>query len=205
MNVFPIIQKIFDDNNINYSIVKRERQIKVEMPAREIVFCDIVQKLSATFENPKYIDHYYGYIWSANQKFISFNILETGYQTEEMYVYIFKKLPLSKRIAYTDYSHLNAIITNILEKHYYTCDNFIHYCFPGNKYQYFGHGTNHECILTLKRNQLTFSLFEKQSFSETTYRLIPILYKKFKVNISNLDTIQQTLSVCFSLLKNSET
>ena len=60
---------------------------------REIVFVNIVQKLSATFGNPKYIDRYYGYIWSINQKYISFNIIETGYQIEEMYVYIFKKLP----------------------------------------------------------------------------------------------------------------
>ncbi len=38
MNVFPIIQKIFDDNNIHYSIVKKERQIMVKMPVQENVF-----------------------------------------------------------------------------------------------------------------------------------------------------------------------
>ena len=110
-------REIFDDNDINYSIVKRERKIKVEMPVREIVFVNIVQKLSATFGNPKYIDRYYGYIWSINQKYISFNIIETGYQIEEMYVYIFKKLPLARRITYTDYTLLDTMITHTLEKH----------------------------------------------------------------------------------------
>ena len=205
MTVFPIIQKIFDDNNINYSIVKREKQIKVEMPVREFVFCDIVRTLSTTFGNPKYVDRYYGYIWSVNQKFISFNIIETGYQIEEMFLYIFKKLPLSKRIAYTDYLLLDTMITDTLEKHCFTCDNFIHYRFIGNEYLYFGHGIIYECIVTLKRNYLTFSLSEKQLFSETTHRLIPIFYKKFKVNISDLEAIQQTLSICFSSLKDYKT
>lgn len=205
MNVFPIIQKIFDDNNIHYSIVKKERQIMVKMPVRENVFCDIVRILSATFGNPKYVDRYYGYIWFVIQKFISFNIIETGYQIEEMYLYIFKKLPFSKRITYTDYTHLDTMITDTLEKHCFTCDNFIHYRFIGNEYLYFGHGTHYECIVTLKRNYLTFSLSEKQLLSETTHRLIPIFYKKFKVNISDLETIQQTLSKCLSLLKNNET
>ncbi len=201
MNVFPIIQKIFDDNNIHYSIVKKERQIMVKMPVQENVFCDIVRILSATFGNPKYVDRYYGYIWFVNQKFISFNIIETGYQIEEMYLYIFKKLPFSKRITYTDYTHLDTMITDTLEKHCFTCDNFIHYRFIRNEYLYFGHGINYECIVKLKRNYLTFSLSEKQLLSETTYRLIPIFYKKFKVNISDLETIQQTLSKCLSLLK----
>lgn len=205
MNVFPIIQKIFDYNNINYSIVKRERQIKVEMPVREIVFCNIVRELSNTFGNPKYVDRYYGYIWSVNQKFISFNIIETGYQIEEMYLYIFKKLPLSKKIAYTDYLLLDTIITDTLKKHFFTCDNFIHYRFIGNEYLYFGHSINQECIVTLKKNYLTFSLTEKQLLSESTYRLIPIFYKKFKVKINDLETIQQTLSICFSSQKNYET
>ena len=51
----------------------------------------------------------------------------------------------------------------------------------------------------------TFSLSEKQLLSETTYRLIPIFYKEFKVNIRDLETIQQILSKCLSLLKNNET
>ena len=196
---------------------------------REIVFVNIVQKLSATFGNPKYIDRYYGYIWSINQKYISFNIIETGYQIEEMYiwsinqkyisfniietgyqieemyVYIFKKLPLARRITYTDYTLLDTMITHTLEKHCFTCDNFLHYKLIGNEYLYFGHGINYECIVKLKRNCLTFSLSEKQLLSETTYRLIPIFYKKFKVNIRDLETIQQILSKCLSLLKNNET
>ena len=174
------------------------------MPVREIVFVNIVQKLSATFGNPKYIDRYYGYIWSINQKYISFNIIETGYQIEEMYVYIFKKLPLARRITYTDYTLLDTMITHTLEKHCFTCDNFLHYKLIGNEYLYFGHGINYECIVKLKRNCLTFSLSEKQLLSETTYRLIPIFYKKFKVNIRDLETIQQILSKCLSLLKNNE-
>ena len=204
MNVFPVIQKLFDDNDIHYSIVKKEKQIKVEMPVREIVFCDIVRTLSTTFGNPKYVDRYYGYIWSVNQKFISFNTIETGYQIEEMYLYIFKKLPFSKRITYTDYTLLDTMITDTLEKYCFTCDNFIHYRFIGNEYLYFGHGTNYECIVKLKRNYLTFSLSEKQLHSETTYRLIPIFYKKFRLNIGDPETIQQTLSKCLSLLKNNE-
>ena len=115
MNVFPIIQKIFDDNNIHCSIVKREKQIKVELPVREIIFCNIVRILATTFGNPKYVDRYYGYIWSVNQKYISFNIIKTGYQTEEMYLYIFKKLPLSKRITYTDYTLIDTMITDTLK------------------------------------------------------------------------------------------
>lgn len=107
---------------------------------REIVFVNIVQKLSATFGNPKYIDRYYGYIWSINQKYISFNIIETGYQIEEMYVYIFKKLPLARRITYTDYTLLDTMITHTLEKHCFTCDNFLHYKLIGNEYLYFGLG-----------------------------------------------------------------
>ena len=205
MNVFPILQKIFDDNNINYSIVKREREIKVEMPAGEIVFCDIVRKLSNAFGNPKYVDRYYGYIWSVNKKFISFNIIETGYQIEEMYLYIFKRLPFSKRVSYADYTLLDTMINDILEKHCFTCDNFIHYGFIGNEYLYFGHSTNHECIVRLKRKYLVVSLSEKQLISEITYRLIPVFYKKFKVNINDLGTVQQVLSECFSFLKDYKT
>lgn len=55
---------------------------------REIVFVNIVQKLSATFGNPKYIDRYYGYIWSIvklKRNCLTFSLSEKQLLSETTY------------------------------------------------------------------------------------------------------------------------
>lgn len=203
MNLFAIVQKIFNHNNINYSIIKKDKKIKVEMPVQESVFCKIVHEITNAFGEPRYVDLYYGYIWHTNEGFLSFNVIETAYNSEAMYLYIFKKLPFSKRIDYTDYVNLDSMIADTLKEYNFFCDHFIHYSFIGNEYLYFGHGINHECIISLKRNSLRISLSETQKLSETTYRSIPAFNQKFKVKRDDLPSIKRILSECLSFRKNT--
>lgn len=204
MSIFTIVQKIFDDHHINYSVVKKDRKIKVNTPVQETIFCKIVGELSSTFGDPKYVDLYYGYIWSANNRFVSFNVIETGYNNENMYLYIFKKLPFSKKIDYTAYVKLDTMIAGVLEEYNFFCDNFIHCNFIGREYLCFGHSTKHECIISLKRNRLNISILEKQQLSETTHRTVAVFSQKFKVKKDDLSTIRKILSECFSSQKSTE-
>ena len=204
MDIFTFIQKILIDERIAYSISKKNKIIKLNTPVKEIIFCNIVQKFTDVFGNPKFVDSYYGYIWHTNEQFISFNIIETGYNIENMYIYVFKKLPFSKRIDYMDYVKLDTMIADTLNKYNFFCDNLIHYRFTGKEYLYFGHGIKHECIIILKKNYLKISLSEKQH-SKTGYRLIPVFNKNFKISKNDPDAIPKILSMCFCSLENNET
>lgn len=204
MDIFTLIQKILNDEGVEYCILKKDKTIKLKAPANEVNFCAVVQKFTAEFGDPKYVDCYYGYIWSVNDKFLSFNVIETRHYIEDMYIVVFKRLPLSKRTDYKYYFQLDTAITEILRRYNFTCDNFIHYRFIGNEYLYFGRGAEYECIITLKRKCLNISVSAKQQLSENSYRPVLVFNKNFRINIKDIEAIRNTLSACLSSFVNSK-
>ncbi len=203
MDVFTMILEILNDERADYSILKEDKIIRLDILVKEAVFCYIVGKFIDLFGDPKFVDAYYGYIWSAEGKFFSFNAIETGYNIENMYIHVFKKLPFSKRMNYKDYIKLDGTIETVLDQHKFYMDNFIHYTI-GNEYLCFGQGMNHVCAISIKRNRMKVSLSERRQLSETSYRPILIFDRKFKINRKDLKTIRGALSLCLSSLKNDE-
>lgn len=200
MNVFETIQKLLIDSNINYSTseFKNKQIINLKIAIKETIFSYLVKKLNETFGRPKFVDSYYGYIWSIDGKFLSFNIIEEGYNTEKISLYIFNKLPLSKRISYTEYKKIDTLITKTLEKYNFNCDDFIHYMYK--QYLYFGHGENFECAISLKRNHLQISYSKKEQINDGSYRIKQIFNKRIKLDQNNLIMIEKVLSDNFTLL-----
>lgn len=191
------LQTLLQQLSINYTTQQSRKatQLTLQQVADEANFSQMYQKLLGELGMPEYVDSYYGYIWKTEQKFVSFGMIEEYCHKDVLRIYIFNRLPLSKRIQYADYLQTDTVVKEALKANKLAVDNLIHYF--GNYYLYFAEGTDSLYIVTIKRRCVTlhFALLVPNA-GNSMRQVIPKSTKKIKVDTNNADQLKTALLQC---------
>lgn len=154
-------------------------------------FFDLFSELCGVFGHPVWVHSYYGFVWEQGGDFLSLNNIEEVYNSDITCLFVFKKMPIGKRVSYEIYAQIEEIAEQVFsENNLKNVPYFVHY--GSGKFTFSGNNSEKRCVLTIKKNLLEFYSYQKG----VQYRT----HRSFQKTIGSMkdpSTIKQALERCF--------
>lgn len=168
--------------------IKLKNNITVEQ------FFNLFSKICEFLGTPICVHSYYGFIWKNNSEFFALNTIEESYGCDVTSIFIFSKMPIGKKLNYSDYTQIKEIVKQVFSNHNLNCSGFS-YC--DKRFTIIGDSTETQCLLILKQHSLEFYFSSKESLGNEMTRLMPRYSRKENISLSDISAIKQTLQKCF--------
>lgn len=182
-----------------FSCVKAE-QIKIEDTATTEMFLNILNILTEEFGEPIFVHSYYGFIFERDKKYIACNIIEENYGYDVLDIFIFKKIPLGKKIAYSTYLQVDNTVKIFADEMSLNFTFGNHYA--ENQFLYYIGNNRFQILITIKKTELLYYIL-KVVPEETGTRAIPQYNGKKIISLSEI-SLQKGLNEVKSKLKELE-
>ena len=173
------------------------KKITLKNNVTEKEFFDLFSKICELLGAPNFVHSYYGFIWKSNGEFLALNIIEESYGCDVTSLFLFRKMPIGRKVTYHDYNQIEEFVKQTFSDHDLNCSRFVHYC--DGKFIYLGDSPNTQCFVILKKHKMEFYCSSKKSFGDGMTSVVPRYSRKEKISLRDLSTIQQALQNCFNV------
>ena len=175
----------------------RGKIVNLKEDVTQELFLNMFAKICKKFGLPSYVHSFYGYIWQKDGEILAYNLYEKQYNYDVIAFFIFKRMPLGKKLTYEEDAKLNGAVKEILAKHELNYDNFVHYV--DRKYMMWGENAETQILLILHKKSMEFYCSKKEPYENGLTRVVPHYSCKKRINLSDLSAVQQALEDCLNV------
>lgn len=175
------------------------KQIEIEEKDITETFENILNSLIKEFGKPCFVHSYYGFLFERGGNFVAYNIIEQTYCCETINIFIFKKMPSGKKIAYDVYSQVDTSIRKFTEKIGFPCPVGINH-YNDNRFFYLLNNDKFQILIIIKKHTLTYYI-SKLTAEEMGIRVVPVYNGLVTINFTNESSLNYALKKIEDKLK----
>lgn len=175
--------------------LNKGKKIQFEEKITEELFTSLIASLNHQFGIPIFIHSHYGLIWHKDDKYICCKLIEEIYGSDFLYIFLFDKVPLGKRLAYNDYCAIDEAIKQVFNEYGFKCNTPVNYNSFG--FAYSVSDGNIEWLLQLKGKILACYFADVTVIDSKTQKITPRYWCKKIINSNNTSTIKNAMKQSF--------
>ncbi len=165
----------------------------------EKVFAELSDKIRKKLGDPDFVHGELGYVWKMGNGFLTCGVTEISYGCDRTEVGIYKKLPLGKKVAFSDYAEITDRVKRIFAERGISVSGNLFYFWKG--YFFFFRGQDKTYMLSIVRKRFVFAYSATERRSDGAETARPVFRREKRLRRCDADEIAGESENCLDSVK----